>query len=82
MGEITNMIIGTFKNALEEDAGPIGMSVPMVVFGHNFTAGTTQSVDWVVVPFACDGQRLEVKASLSPQPDKPARRRPVAPTDE
>jgi len=76
MGEITNMIIGNVKNALEEEAGPMGMSIPMVVFGHNFMAGTTHSTDWVVVPFACDGERLEVKACLSPQPDKPARRRP------
>jgi len=82
MGEITNMIIGNFKNALEEDAGALGMSIPMVVFGHNFTAGTTQSADWVVVPFACDGGRLEVKACLSPQPEKPSRRRPAAEPDE
>jgi len=76
MGEITNMIIGNVKNALEEEAGPMGMSIPMVVFGHNFMAGTTHSTDWVVVPFACDGERLEVKACLSPQPEKPTRRRP------
>lgn len=77
MGEITNMIIGNFKNALEEDAGPLGMSIPMVVFGHNFMAGTSHGVDWVVVPFACDGERLEVKACLSPQPEQPVRRRTV-----
>jgi chemotaxis protein CheX len=77
MGEITNMIIGNFKNALEAEAGPLRMSIPMVVFGHNFVAGTTQSADWVVVPFACAGERLEVKAYLSPQPEQPPRRRSV-----
>jgi chemotaxis protein CheX len=82
MGEITNMIIGNFKNALEEEAGPMGMSIPMVVFGHNFVAGTTHGTDWVVVPFACDGERLEVKACLSPQPEKPSRRRPGSVLDE
>ena len=82
MGEITNMIIGNFKNALEEEAGPLGMSIPMVVFGHNFTAGTTHSADWVVVPFTCDGGRLEVKACLSPQPEKQLHRRPVSTPDE
>ncbi len=75
MGEITNMIIGNFKNDLEEEAGPLGMSIPMVVFGHNFMAGTTHTVDWVVVPFACEGERLEVKACLSPKPEHPGRRR-------
>jgi len=78
MGEITNMIIGNFKNALEEEAGPLGMSIPMVVFGHNFTAGTTYSADWVVVPFACDGDRLEVKACLVPKPENKSPRRPAA----
>jgi len=83
MGEITNMIIGNFKNAMEEDAGSMGMSIPMVVFGHNFTAGTTHGADWVVVPFACDGERLEVRACLSRQPDRPIRRRLVGSgTDE
>ena len=82
MGEITNMIIGNFKNALEEEAGPMGMSIPMVVFGHNFTAGTTHSADWVVVPFACEGERLLVKACLSPQPEMQSRRRPSAAPDE
>ena len=77
MGEITNMIIGNLKNALEADAGPLNISIPMVVFGHNFLAGTSHSVDWVVVPFDCCGERLEVKACLSPQPDQPARRRPI-----
>lgn len=82
MGEITNMIIGNFKNSLEEDAGPLGMSIPMVVFGHNFMAGTTHTVDWVVVPFACNGERLEVKACLSPKPEPQTRRRPPAASEE
>jgi chemotaxis protein CheX len=77
MGEVTNMIIGNFKNALEADAGPMGMSIPVVVFGHNFVAGSTHTVDWVVVPFAGDGGRMEVKACLSPQPEQPCRRRPA-----
>ncbi|HLM99506.1 MAG TPA: chemotaxis protein CheX [Bryobacteraceae bacterium] len=82
MGEITNMIIGNFKNALEEETGPLGMSIPMVVFGHNFTAGITHSADWVVAPFACDGGRLEVKACLFPQPEKQSHRRPASAPDE
>jgi len=77
MGEITNMIIGNFKNAMEDEAGQLGMSIPMVVFGHNFMAGTSQSVDWVVVPFTCGGERLEVKAYLAPKPEHPARRRSI-----
>jgi len=75
VGEITNMIIGSFKNTLEADAGPMGMSIPVVVFGHNFVAGSTHTVDWVVVPFTGDGGRMEVKACFSPQPEQTCRRR-------
>ena len=35
-GEAKNMIIGNLKNALDADAGVIGISIAVVVFGHNF----------------------------------------------
>jgi CheY-specific phosphatase CheX len=39
--EITNIIVGSFKNAMEAEIGGMGLTVPTVVFGHNFTAGMT-----------------------------------------
>ena len=36
VAEVANMIIGNVKNALEEKLGTMGMSIPTVVFGHNF----------------------------------------------
>lgn len=67
MGEVTNMIIGNFKVAVEEYLGPLGLSIPMVIFGHNFTARSVNSADWIVVPFECEGGRVEVKICLSRQ---------------
>src|SRR5689334_837852 len=49
VAELTNMIIGSVKNDLEPHLGPLGLSLPTVVFGRNFrtkSAGTTQ---WMVV---------------------------------
>ena len=74
MGEITNMIIGSFKNTLEPEAGPLSMSIPVVVFGHNFTAASLHTVDWVVVPFVSGSERMLVKACLAPQVEQHHRR--------
>ena len=75
MGEVTNMIIGNFKNLLEEVVGPLGMSIPVVIFGHNFTASSIHTSDWVVVPFLCDGGQIDVKVCLSLAPEPPHNRR-------
>ncbi|HUJ22431.1 MAG TPA: chemotaxis protein CheX [Bryobacteraceae bacterium] len=67
IGEVTNMVIGNFKLLVESCFGVLGLSIPMVIFGHNFTARSLNTADWVVVPFQCEGGVLEVKVCLSPQ---------------
>jgi len=74
MGEIANMIVGSFKNALEPEIGAISMSIPVVVFGHNFTAASIHHTDWLVMPFDCGSERLIVKACLAPQTEHQHRR--------
>ena len=74
MGEIANMIVGSFKNALEAEVGMLEMSIPVVVFGHNFTATSIHRADWIVVPFDCGSERLIVKACLAPQTEHQHRR--------
>jgi chemotaxis protein CheX len=69
-GEFTNMIIGNFKNEMESIAGPMGMSIPTVIYGRNFTTRSLGHEEWVVVPFDCDGHQLDVKVCLKEQ--KPA----------
>ena len=63
-GELTNMVIGNLKNHLEESLGPIGMSIPTVIYGKNFTARSLSNDEWTVVPFLWDGGRLDVKICL------------------
>ena len=65
VGEITNMVIGNVKNALEEDLGPLGLSIPTVIFGHEFSTRTASS-NWILVPFSSDGGQVEVYVCLEP----------------
>ncbi len=65
VAEIANMIIGNVKNEMERDLGPIGLGIPSVVYGRNFTTRNAGS-NWIVSPFACGGGRMLVKFCLTP----------------
>ena len=66
VAEVANMIIGNVKTELERDLGPMGMSIPTIIFGKNFSARSAGSEEWLTVPFTCDGERIEVKCCLVP----------------
>lgn len=72
MGELTNMIIGNFKNEIEQHVGSLGLSIPTVIFGRNFVARSAAENDWIAVPFECEGETMIVKVCLSPQANRPA----------
>jgi chemotaxis protein CheX len=69
VGEVANMILGNFKTAIEEKLGPLGLSIPTVVFGHNYTTRSLANSEWVVVPFHAGGERMDVKVCLAPSQD-------------
>ncbi len=73
IAEMTNMIIGNVKTGLEKELGPMGLSIPTVVFGRNFTTRSAGDGVWTVFPFSCGEERLEVKVCLAPS------RKPVTP---
>lgn len=66
ISEITNMIIGNVKSSLDDELGPMGLSIPTVIFGRNYKARSCGVHEWVVVPFHCDSERFEVKFALMP----------------
>lgn len=66
VGEITNMIIGNVKTALEEKLGDMGLSTPTVIFGRNFQTRSARIHDWTVVPFHCGEETLYVQLCLAP----------------
>src|SRR5437764_2041104 len=70
VAEITNMIIGSVKTDLEAQLGPLGLSIPTVVFGRNFKTRSAGNTDWIHVRFLWDGEPLLVKMCLAPS-EKP-----------
>jgi chemotaxis protein CheX len=78
VAEVTNMILGNVKTALEERLGPMGLSIPTVIYGRNFSSRTVGKQEWTVVPFDCDGERLEVQLCLAEQRDPLKARVPLA----
>ena len=69
MGELTNMIIGNFKTMAEEHLGPLCLSIPTVIYGRNFTSRSTGHNAWVVLPFRCKGEMIEIRVCLAPSKD-------------
>lgn len=69
VAEITNMIVGNVKTALEDTVGVIGISTPTVIFGHQYAARNFGASEWTVVPFTVDGLAFDVRISLQQNRD-------------
>jgi chemotaxis protein CheX len=69
VAELTNMIVGNVKSDLERHLGPLGLSIPTVVFGRNFKTKST-GAEWIVAKFRWDGDEVLLRVSLRPV-DKP-----------
>lgn len=65
VAELTNMIIGSVKTDLEQHLGPLGLSIPTVVFGRNFRTRSAANADWTVVRFYWDEECLDVRICLT-----------------
>jgi chemotaxis protein CheX len=60
------MILGNVKTLLEEELGPMGLSIPTVIYGRNFTTRSVGKSEWTVVPFTCLGEKVEIQICLAP----------------
>ena len=67
VAELTNMIIGSVKTELEQHLGPLGLSIPTVVYGRNFKTKSAGNAEWIVVHFQWDDEALVVKLCLEPK---------------
>jgi chemotaxis protein CheX len=65
VAELTNMIIGSVKTELERHIGPLGLSIPTVVFGRNFRTKSAGSTEWIVMKFDWEGEPLVVQMCLA-----------------
>jgi len=66
VAEIANMLIGNVKTYFEEKLGPLGLSIPMVIFGRNYQTRSVGAAAWMVVPFDSSGERWEIRFCLMP----------------
>jgi chemotaxis protein CheX len=66
VAELTNMIIGSVKNDLEPHLGPLGLSIPTVVFGRNFKTRSMATSEWSVVRFRWENEPVEIRLFLAP----------------
>jgi chemotaxis protein CheX len=54
VAELANMIVGGLKTALENDFGPMGLSIPTIVFGDNYVTRSPSLGERMVVKFHCE----------------------------
>jgi chemotaxis protein CheX len=77
VGELANMVIGNFKTAAEALVGSLGLSVPTVIYGRNFTSKSLGNNDWLVLPFKCGDDTFEVRVWFAPAAESTAGRHVV-----
>jgi chemotaxis protein CheX len=58
IGELTNMVVGSFKNALCDAGYPCKLTIPSILRGSNFCIQSTRSAQRRRYQFACGDQRL------------------------
>lgn len=58
IGEITNMTVGGFKNALCDAGHPCKLTLPTIVRGDNLSIAAVKSATRYVFHFDCAGHRL------------------------
>ena len=68
VGEITNIIVGGFKNLLEAQIGPVQMSIPSVIYGKNISTRNSGTNVAAAVRCAFPGGELAVKIRLAARP--------------
>jgi len=66
IAELTNMIVGGVKTELEHVLGPLGLSIPTVIFGRNFKTKSAGTAQGTVERFRWDAEVFQVKVCLAP----------------
>jgi chemotaxis protein CheX len=76
IAELTNMIVGNVKTDLERHVGPLGLSIPTVIYGRNFRTKNAGSAEWLVVRLHWDGEEIMARVCLA-QRDRAGFQAPV-----
>ena len=68
VGEITNMIVGGFKNLLETHVGRVQMSIPSVIYGKSIATRNSGANVAAAVHCAFPGGEIALKIRLAARP--------------
>jgi len=71
VAEVSNMIIGNVKTFFEEKLGPLGLSVPTVIYGRNYRTRSSGVLKWTVVPFHSGSEKMDIRICLMPTRNHP-----------
>lgn len=74
VGEIANIIIGSFKTIAESAVGPLTLSIPTTIYGKSFMSKSLGSTEWTVLPFRNGDDVVEVWVCFKPASDSHAHR--------
>jgi chemotaxis protein CheX len=66
VAEVANMIIGNVKTYFEEKLGPLGLTVPTVIFGRNYHTRSVGVKNWVLVRLHSGAETMDVNFCLMP----------------
>ncbi|HYP17945.1 MAG TPA: chemotaxis protein CheX [Opitutus sp.] len=64
IGEITNMLVGSFKNTLCDMGFPCKLTLPAIVRGHKLSIAAIKSATRHIFHFECAGHRLTIDLQL------------------
>ncbi len=67
IGELTNMTVGVFKNALCDSGLTCRLTIPSILRGSNFTIEPISSATRWIFHFDCAGYRLVADILMKPQ---------------
>jgi chemotaxis protein CheX len=66
VAEVANMIVGNVKTIFEEKLGPLGLTVPTVIFGRNYRTRSAGVNNWVLVRLRSGDESMDVNFCLMP----------------
>ena len=66
VAEVANMIIGNVKTIFEEKLGPLGLTVPTVIYGRNYHTRSAGIKDWVLVRLRSGEDSMDINFCLMP----------------
>ncbi len=66
VAEVANMIVGNVKTFFEERLGPLGLTVPTVIYGRNYHTRSSGVKDWVLVRLHSGEENMDIHFCLMP----------------